>query len=147
MDEARPSQRETAWTRWTAWFLGAALATLLALWGFVAVLDPFGLRVSAGQAPRPIMDINQRYMYLQLVRSGGFDSAVLGTSTMRLLDPAILSQGLGGRFANLAMNAATPLEQLQMAGLLPTRSPRRRPCSGASTRPGARLMPPTRPSA
>lgn len=117
MEQARETRAETAWTRWTAWFLGAALATLLTLWGFAAALDPFGLRVSAGQPARPLMDINQRFMYPQLVRSGSFDSAVFGTSTMRLLDPAILSQGLGGRFANLAMNAATPWEQLQMAGL------------------------------
>lgn len=117
MDEARESQAAAAWTRWTAWFFGAALTTLLALWGFAAALDPFGLRVSAGQVPRPIMDINQRFMYPQLVRSGGFDSAVLGTSTMRLLDPAALSRGIGGRFANLAMNAATPWEQRQMAEL------------------------------
>lgn len=117
MGEARESRIEAVWVRWTAWFLGAALATLLALWGFAAALDPFGLRVSAGQTPRPLMDINQRFMYPQLVRSGGFDSAVFGTSTMRLLDPAILSRGIGGHFANLAMNAATPWEQLQMATL------------------------------
>jgi hypothetical protein len=117
MEQAPETRAEAVWTRWTAWFLGAALATLLVLWGFAAALDPFGLRVSAGQSPRPLMDINQRFMYPQLVRSGGFDSAVLGTSTMRLLDPAILSRGIGGRFANLAMNAATPWEQVQMAAL------------------------------
>ncbi|KPF71884.1 hypothetical protein IP69_04680 [Bosea sp. AAP35] len=102
---------------WTRWFALAALACLLTLWGFAAALDPFGLRVGPGQSPRPIMDINQRFMYPQLVRSGGFDSAVFGTSTMRLLDPATLSDRLGGRFANLAMNAATPWEQTQMAEL------------------------------
>ena len=61
------------------------------------------------------MDINQRFMYPQLVRTGAFDSGVFGTSTMRLLDPAILSRMIGGRFVNLAMNAATPWEQYQMA--------------------------------
>lgn len=117
MSGARESHAPDAWTRWTGWFLVATLATMLALWGFAAALDPFGLRVGRGQAARPLMDINQRYMYPQLVRSGAFDSAVFGTSTMRLLDPATLSQGIGGRFANLAMNAATPWEQLQMAQL------------------------------
>ena len=114
---AQPGKASVAWMRWTVSFLGSALIFLLLLWGFAAALDPYGLRVARGQAPRPIMDINQRFMYPQLVRSGGFDSAVLGTSTMRLLDPARLSEGIGGRFANLAMNAATPWEQVQIAEL------------------------------
>ncbi|MGL4728865.1 MAG: hypothetical protein ACRCWO_08915 [Bosea sp. (in: a-proteobacteria)] len=64
------------------------------------------------------MDSNQRYVYPQLVRSGRFDSAVLGTSSSRLLDPAKLSAGFSTRFANLAMNAATPWEQMRMARLV-----------------------------
>ena len=103
------------WRGWTSAFLIAALGFVALLLGFVALLDPYGIRVRAGQAARPLMDINQRFMYPQLVRSGAFDSAVLGTSTLRLLDPAILSAGAGGRFVNLAMNAATPWEQTQMA--------------------------------
>ena len=150
MDGARPTQAAEAWTRWTAWFLGAALATLLALWGFAVALDPFGLRVAAGQPPRPIMDINQRFMYPQLVRSGGFDSVVLGTSTMRLLDPAALSRSIGGRFANLAMNAATPWEQRQMAELFARQTGAPRTvlwgidplwCAADATDPAKRLTP------
>ena len=106
-----------AWIVWSQWFVVAATACAGLLLAFIAALDPFGLRVGAGQPAQPIMDINQRYMYPQLVRSGRFDAAVLGTSTMRLLDPQKLSQGLDARFVNLAMNAATPWEQQQMAGL------------------------------
>jgi hypothetical protein len=107
-----------AWTAWSRWFLLAALAAAGLIFAFVAALDPFGMRVQAGQAARPIMDVNQRFMYPQLVRSGRFDAAVIGTSTMRLLDPQALSRGLGARFVNLAMNAATPWEQAEMARLL-----------------------------
>lgn len=106
-----------AWVTWSRWFLLAAVGTACLLFAFVAGLDPFGLRVGAGQVARPIMDINQRFMYPQLVRSGRFDAAVLGTSTMRLVDPQLLSSGLDARFANLAMNAATPWEQSGMARL------------------------------
>lgn len=106
-----------AWVGWTRLFVAAGLACAFAAWAFVAVLDPFGMRVAAGGVPRPLMDINQRFMYPQLVRSGRFDAAVLGTSTMRLLDPAALSRDLSARFVNLAMNAATPWEQSEMAGL------------------------------
>ncbi len=105
------------WRRWTKTFVASALLLLAVLTGYIAVLDPYGSRVAAGKAARPLMDINQRFMYPQLVRSGRFEAAVLGTSTMRLLDPAMLSSGLGGPAVNLAMNAATPWEQVQMADL------------------------------
>lgn len=106
-----------SWTDWTRAFLLAAAVIAGLLFAFIAGLDPFGLRVGAGQSARPIMDINQRFMYPQLVRSEAFDAAVLGTSTMRLIDPAALSRDLDGRFVNLAMNAATPWEQVQTARL------------------------------
>lgn len=115
IDAARP------WRGWCGAFAGAVLALVALLLGFVLVLDPYGARVRAGQAARPLMDLNQRFMYPQIVRSGAFDSAVFGTSTLRLLDPAILSRGLGARFANLGMNAATPWEQVQIAELFARR--------------------------
>ena len=58
--------------------------------------------IPTGRAPRPgapaapIMDLNQRFMYPQIVRSGRFDAAVFGTSTVRLLDPALLDARFGG---------------------------------------------------
>lgn len=111
------SGTERLWRGWTLRFVAAASVFVLLLWGFVAALDPFGLRVSPGRPAQPLMDINQRFMYPQLIRSGRFDAAILGTSTMRLIDPAKLSRALDERFVNLAMNAATPWEQVQMAGL------------------------------
>jgi len=63
------------------------------------------------------MDLNQRFMYPQIVRSGRFDAAVFGTSTVRLLDPEKLGAAFGGRFANLGLNAGTPWEQIQLAEL------------------------------
>src|SRR5581483_6811450 len=46
-----------------------------------------------------------------------FDSIVVGTSTSRLLRPARLDTLFSARFANLAMNAATPYEQMRMLDL------------------------------
>lgn len=119
----RATRDVSEWRRWTLSFLGAGLALVLVLFGFIAALDPFGSRVSSGRPARPLMDLNQRYMYPQLVRSGAFDAAVFGTSTMRLLDPAVLSAGIGARVVNLAMNAATPWEQVQMAELFIRKTP------------------------
>ena len=69
---------------------------------------------------------------------------------MRLLDPQLLSRRLGARFVNLAMNAATPWEQLQLAGLFRSHVavPRRiiwgldtTWCEPDATDPGRRLTP------
>lgn len=139
-----------AWIAWSRWFLLAALVFAGLLFAFVAALDPFGMRVQAGQSARPIMDINQRYMYPQLVRSGAFDAAVVGSSTMRLIDPQALSRDLGARFVNLAMNAATPWEQTQTARLFREHTPAPRWliwgldtnwCEADATDPAKRLTP------
>ncbi|NJM25262.1 MAG: hypothetical protein HC859_07000, partial [Bacteroidia bacterium] len=38
----------------------------MVLFGFILLLDPYGARVQAGQTPRPLMDLNQRFMYPQI---------------------------------------------------------------------------------
>lgn len=119
MTSEPPPETEPArpWRRFTAAFATAAAGLGLAAIGFVALMDPYGLRARPGRAPGPLMDGNQRFMYPQIVRGGGHDAAVFGTSTARLLDPADLDAALGARFANLAMNAATPYEQARLARL------------------------------
>jgi hypothetical protein len=98
-------------------FLLLAFSLLAAVAAFLFLLDPYGVSPLNVGRPRPIMDINQRYMYPQIVRGGRFDSVVIGTSTSRLLDPRQLEEAFGGRFANLAMNAGTAWEQAEMARL------------------------------
>ncbi|MWV22922.1 hypothetical protein FVE89_13105 [Methylobacterium sp. 2A] len=89
----------------------------IAIIAFVALLDPYGLRAAPGHPPGPIMDANQRLSYPQIARGGAFDAAVFGTSTARLLDPNALDAAFDVRFANLAVNAATPDEQIRLAKL------------------------------
>ncbi len=106
-----------AWRRFGQVFTLTALVFTAFLYATVLLLDPFGIFTARGARPGPIMDLNQRFMYPRIVRSGMFDAAVIGTSTVRLLDPPQLDGLFGGRFANLAMNAATPWEQMQIADL------------------------------
>ncbi|MFO1148771.1 MAG: hypothetical protein U1E62_10370 [Alsobacter sp.] len=112
-----------AWRRFAATLLAATAAGLLLVLAFVTAFDPYGMGPAARRDRPVLMDLNQRYMYPQIVRSGRFDSAVFGTSTVRLLEPARLAGLFGGAFANLAMNSATPWEQVQIADLFLRRSP------------------------
>jgi hypothetical protein len=112
------------WRRFSATLAAAAAGSAAAIFLFVLALDPYGLRVGPGRPPAPIMDLNQRFMYPQIVRSGRYDSAVVGTSTVRLLDPQRLEALFGGRFANLGLNAGTPWEQVELVRLLLRHVPR-----------------------
>ncbi len=98
-------------------FLAAGAAVLAAVYLFVAVVDPWNMLPLSPPLPRVPISTNARFSMPALARSGQFDSAVFGTSSSRLLRPAVLDAKLGGRFVNLAMNAATAWEQGEMLAL------------------------------
>lgn len=122
-NQSGPSLRDpraaapAAWRRFGRDLLLSALVAGAGAVAFVAAMDPYGLRAAPGRRTGPIMDRNQRFMYPQIARGGAFDAAVFGTSTARLLDPEDLDRAFGARFANLAVNAATPDEQRRLAEL------------------------------
>src|SRR4051812_1980051 len=96
---------------------GTAAALAFAALLFNVLVDPYGANPLRIRFQRPLMDINQRFMYPQVLRAGEFDGAVFGTSTVRLLKPSELEASFGGHFANFGMNAATPFEQSEAVRL------------------------------
>ncbi len=105
-------------------FLACAAGAAALLYAAILLLDPYGVSPLRLPLKRAIMDLNQRYMYPQIARSQAFDSIVIGTSTSRLLDPKALDAALGGRFANLSMNAGTAWEQTELARLYLRHNPK-----------------------
>jgi hypothetical protein len=109
-------------------FLGLTLALFalfsLACYGFILVLDPYQNVPFSPALPRAPVAQNQRYAYPALARQPQFDSAIVGTSMVRLLNPSRLNELLGARFVNLAMNSATAHEQVQMNALFLRHHPR-----------------------
>ena len=99
------------------WFVGCALGLLAFVFLFVAVIDPWGMLPLSPPLPRVPISTNARFSMPALASDAGFDSAVIGSSSSRLLRPERLDALLGGRFVNLAMNAATAWEQAQMLAL------------------------------
>jgi hypothetical protein len=107
----------TSSSDWRRFFRLAAGTTALAVavvYLFVVLVDPFDTLPLSPPAHRVPVASNQRFSYPSLARSPQFDSAVFGTSTSRLLQPAVLNAEFGARFANLAMNAATAYEQTHL---------------------------------
>ena len=84
---------------------------------FVTLVDPWGALPLSPPLPRVPVSTNARFTMPALARSARFDSAVIGSSSSRLLRPVRLDALFGGRFVNLAMNAATAWEQAQMLAL------------------------------
>jgi hypothetical protein len=93
------------------------LGVLAFVYLFVVVIDPWGMLPLSPPLPRVPISTNARFSMPALASAPAFDSAVIGSSSSRLLRPAVLDTLFGGHFANLAMNAATAWEQRQMLGL------------------------------
>lgn len=103
--------RLRSWRHFALRFAFTFGVSIAALYAFVLLLDPYNVVPFSLPMERPLVSINQRFMYPQIMRSGKFDSIVIGTSTSRLLDPEILNAEFGSRFANIAMDSATAWEQ------------------------------------
>lgn len=105
------------WRKLLAGFFAALALIGVVLGGALAAFDPYGATPLRRSGEPALMDLNQRYMYPQVIRTHLFDGAVFGTSTVRLLDPKQLDAAFGARTANFAMNSATAWEQAQIAAL------------------------------
>ncbi len=77
---------------------------------FVLVVDPYGIIPISFSKDRGFAT-DPRFFLPNLAKRPQFDSAIIGTSTVRLLNPKDLNPLLNGRFVNLALNAAFLFEQ------------------------------------
>jgi hypothetical protein len=105
------------WRRFLLTLLTSFALFAAICYGFILVLDPYQNVPFSPALPRAPVAQNQRYAYPALARDRDFDSAIVGTSMIRLLKPARLDARLDARFVNLAMNSATAYEQVQMNAL------------------------------
>ena len=108
------SSRAPAWGRFLATALGTLGALAGALYGIILVVDPYDTLWFSPPLARAPVTTNQRFAYPALARKARFDSAVIGTSTTRLLRPLDLDRALGGAFVNLSMNSGTAWEQARI---------------------------------
>ena len=84
------------------WSGGLGLFTLTLTLMVTAQLPNFWIGLSAGIALLALLDGSQRFAYPQVMRSGRFDSIIVGSSTARLIDPEQLNGPFAARFANMA---------------------------------------------
>ena len=99
------------WRRFVTLFLGTFAGVLAAAALFILLLDPFDMLPFSLPIERPLVSGSQRFAYPQAMRSGRFDSIIVGSSTARLIDPEQLNEPFRARFANMAMNASSAWEE------------------------------------
>ncbi len=119
-----PPTPNMSWRRFVKQTLGIFAGTMFALYAFVLAMNPYGNLPNWVLRDHVMTDDNQRYQYPSVVRSGRYDSLIIGTSTSRLLDPKPFADALGGRFANVAMNAGTAWEQTELTKLFLRHQPK-----------------------
>jgi len=90
------------------------VAALASIWVFLLLVDPYD---SGRFSPLPqsaSFDSNARTANASRGRNDAFDSAIIGNSTAVALDPARMSENVGGKlhFAQLSVVKSGPREQL-----------------------------------
>lgn len=117
------SGERSGWRRFWRVFLGTALGAAAFVYGFILIADPYDTLPFSPPFERHPVSTNQRFSFPALAVRPEFDSAIIGTSTTRLLRPAQLNALFGARFVNLSMNSATTYEQMRIYDLFVDRHP------------------------
>lgn len=112
-----------AWRRFFTLTIAWSAGLGLAVYSFLAIVDPFDTLPLSPRFDRPPVATNARYSFPALARSARFDSAIFGTSTSRLLRPQSLNPLFGAAFTNLAMNSAEAYEQFRLLQVFARRHP------------------------
>ena len=108
------SDSSASWKRFVRISFSALLLLPPLCYAFLLAMDPYDNLPFSPKFNRVPVDKMQRLFHPELARKAHFDSAVIGTSNIRLLRPEQLNQVLGGSFVNLGMDAASSWEQQQI---------------------------------
>jgi hypothetical protein len=109
------STSEPGWGRLVLHYLGWTLMLGFIVGGALIALDPYDTGRFAAFGDHGVPQFGQRLSFASLARNPAFDSAIIGNSTMQLLDPVRLSSASGDRVVSLAIPGTGPLEQLSVA--------------------------------
>ena len=90
---------------------------------FILVMDPYDSLPVSFDFNRGPLSSDQRFFNPGLARRHQFDSAVIGTSTLKLLNPQELNPIFQSNFVNLSMNAASVFEQEAIFNVFVTAHP------------------------
>jgi hypothetical protein len=115
------------WQRFLRAFAITAAAALALSLTAILLVDPLGVSPIAVVAPKSGYALkDRRFLAQQLIRSGQFDSFLVGSSTIHSIDPHWAEEAFGGEFANLAIHGVTPHELTRVLDMIGKSTPRLR---------------------
>lgn len=106
-----------SWRKFVLTFLGITGGAIFLIWLFIVIVDPWGMLPLSPPFHRIPISTNARYSFPALAIDQRFNSAIIGSSTSRPLQPQILNAPFDAHFVNLSMNASTPWEQEKIFNL------------------------------
>jgi hypothetical protein len=106
------------------WPFALTFAAGLAIpFSLVLLADPYGVSPVRIVSPEVVIPTQRRFIVADIIRSGRYDSFIVGTSTVNSINPAWLEAAFGGRFANVAVHGATAYEQMRVLDLVLRQKP------------------------
>ena len=108
---------EDGWKSYWKTFLLTGLSVTLLIYGSFYIIDPYDCYPFSIKGERVPVSSDARYFHTLLARSDRFDSAIIGASTSRNLQPHQLNPLFQSAFVNLAFNSASAYEQDRMLDL------------------------------
>jgi hypothetical protein len=115
------------WKRFLRAFAITGVAALALVIVLVLLVDPLGVSPVGLFEPKAGFALkDRRFLVQQLIRSGQFDSFLLGSSTIHSVDPNWAKAAFGGSFANLSIHGATPHELARVLEAVARSRPRLR---------------------
>jgi len=104
-------KKKSPWARFFKFQLQWLLYLTGGIFLLIIIVDPFDTLPLSPDLPRVPIANNARFSFPMLAKSDSFNSAIIGTSTTRLLKPSQLNNLFNASFANFSMDAARSYEQ------------------------------------
>ncbi len=105
------------WNSFLKVLMLTSISTLGLLYLVVYLIDPYDVLSLSPDFERSPVSSKRRHFNPGIARNPSFDSFIIGSSTVMLLNPSHLNPLLNAKIANLSLPAASPYEQLRIAGL------------------------------
>ncbi len=112
------------WRRFVWAFAITAAAALVLCLLLILLVDPIGISPIALGTPKSGYAFkDRRFLAQEVIRSGAYDSFLVGSSTLHSVDPDWADAAFGGRFANVSIHGATLYELRRVIELAARRVP------------------------
>ncbi len=105
------------WRSFAFVFLGVLITLLSIIYITIVMIDPFDNLPVSPELNRVQVSGSDRFFKPSVARRPNYDSAIIGTSSVMLINPERLGKKLDAKFATLAMPAASAFEQLRLLKL------------------------------